>query len=87
MPPVENQRLKDIIEELYIRPMVADSDVVGDGKTATALIEEMNEGKGFGGDGTKWHIEKAVAKLGGLRDLLEDDRKAKEGTGKGILSD
>ncbi|MFI0999795.1 RHS repeat domain-containing protein [Streptomyces galbus] len=87
MPPVQNERLEKIIKELYIRPQVADSDVVGDGKTATALIEELNEGKPFGGDGTKWHIEKAVAKLGGLRDLLEDDRKAKEDTGKGILSD
>lgn len=87
MPQVQNERLEKIIKELYIRPQVADSDVVGDGKTATALIEELNEGKPFGGSGTKWHIEKAVAKLGGLRDLLEDDRKAKEGTGKGILSD
>ncbi|MCQ9129266.1 hypothetical protein KMS84_00295 [Streptomyces sp. IBSBF 2807] len=33
------------------------------------LIEEMNEGKGFGGDGTKWHIEKTVDKLGGLREI------------------
>ncbi|MCQ9177474.1 sugar-binding protein [Streptomyces sp. IBSBF 2953] len=87
MPAVENQRLKDIIEELYMRPQVADKDVVGDGKTASALIEELNEGKAFGGGGTRWHIEKAVAKLGGLRKLLEDDRKAKEDTGKGILSD
>ncbi|MGC5342385.1 RHS repeat-associated core domain-containing protein [Streptomyces sp. DT171] len=87
MPAVQNERLERIIKELYIRPQVADSDVVGDGKTATALIEELNEGKAFGGDGTKWHIEKATAKLGGLRDLLEDDRKAKESTGKGILSD
>ncbi|MFJ6466966.1 RHS repeat-associated core domain-containing protein [Streptomyces sp. NPDC091387] len=87
MPAVQNERLERIIKELYIRPQVADSDVKGDGKTATALIEELNEGKAFGGDGTKWHIEKATAKLGGLRDLLEDDRKAKESTGKGILSD
>ncbi|WP_406004927.1 sugar-binding protein [Streptomyces sp. NBC_00637] len=87
MPAVQNERLEKIIKELYIRPQVADKDVVGDGKTATALIEEMNEGKGFGGDGSKWHIEKTVDKLGGLRDLLEDDRKAKEDTGKGILSD
>ncbi|MFJ3781963.1 RHS repeat-associated core domain-containing protein [Streptomyces sp. NPDC090093] len=87
MPKVENQRLKDIVEELYIREAVADKDVKGDGKTATALIEELNEGKPFGGKGEKWHIEKAIAKLGGLRDLLEDDRKAKVKDGKGILSD
>lgn len=60
---------------------------MGDGKTATALIEELNEGKAFGGGGTRWHIEKAVSKLSGLRKLLEDDRMAKEDTGKGIISD
>ncbi|MFE5721403.1 RHS repeat domain-containing protein [Streptomyces erythrochromogenes] len=87
MPKVENERLKNIVEELYIRESVADKDVKGDGKTGTALIEEMNEGKAFGGKGERWHIEKAIAKLGGLRDLLEDDRKAKVKDGKGILSE
>ncbi|MEU4875328.1 RHS repeat-associated core domain-containing protein [Streptomyces sp. NPDC021608] len=69
MPDVNNERLKGIIKELYIRPQVADKHVKGDGKTATVLIEEMNEGNGFGGDGTKWHIEKTVDKLGGLREI------------------
>ncbi|MEV7566447.1 DNRLRE domain-containing protein [Streptomyces tanashiensis] len=83
MPAVENGDLKNIVEELYARDFVKDADVQGDGRTATALIQEYNTGKPVG----KWHAEKASNKLKGLAGLLEQDRKARVGGGNGILSD
>ncbi|MEV6251538.1 RHS repeat-associated core domain-containing protein, partial [Streptomyces sp. NPDC051742] len=83
MPAVENGDLKNIVTELYARDIVEDSDVKGDGRTATALIHEYNTGKPVG----KWHAEKASNKLKGLAGLLERDRKARVGGGNGLLSD
>ncbi|MGW1007654.1 golvesin C-terminal-like domain-containing protein [Streptomyces sp. NPDC002520] len=83
VPHVENQKLGNIIKELYARDMVADSDVKGDGRTATALIHEYNTGKPVG----TWHVEKASNKLKGLANLLELDRKDRLKGGNGLLSE
>ncbi|MCL8015631.1 DNRLRE domain-containing protein [Streptomyces sp. AS02] len=82
-PKVQNDDLRKIITELYARDFVADSDVTGDGRTATALIQEYNTGKPVG----TWHVEKASNKLKGLEGLLEKDRKARLNGGNGLLSD
>ncbi|MGW4411810.1 golvesin C-terminal-like domain-containing protein [Nonomuraea sp. NPDC004702] len=81
-PAVKNQELDNIVKDLYARDMVADSDVTGDGRTATAVIHEYNTGKPVG----KWHVEKASNKLAGLASLLERDRKARLDGGNGLLS-
>ncbi|MDN3295931.1 DNRLRE domain-containing protein [Streptomyces ficellus] len=83
MPKVESEGLRNIIKELYARDIVADSDVTGDGRTATALIHEYNTGKPVG----TWHVEKASNKMAGLASLLEKDRKARLDGGNGLLSE
>ncbi|MFF2507816.1 DNRLRE domain-containing protein [Streptomyces sp. NPDC058067] len=75
MPSVDSDKLRDTIEELYLRP--AEKGGVGDGRTATGLIQEFNTGQPVKSGSTKWHFEKASNKMAGIVSLLELDRKAR----------
>ncbi|WP_225837045.1 RHS repeat-associated core domain-containing protein [Streptomyces sp. NK08204] len=69
-PHVENDELRDILKDIYIKP--GSVPEVGDGKVATALISELKTGRPTKG---LWHIEDAASQLRRLEKLLEKDRK------------
>ncbi|WP_306191921.1 DNRLRE domain-containing protein [Streptomyces sp. MK5] len=69
-PKVDNQRLRGILKDIYIKP--GSVPEVGNGKVGTALINELQTGSP-----TKelWHVSDAADQLTRLAKLLEDDRK------------
>ncbi|MEV8348503.1 DNRLRE domain-containing protein [Streptomyces niveus] len=84
-PKVDNADLKNIVDSLYGREKVESADLKGDGRTATALIQEYNSGKPL--KRGIFHSEKASNKLAGLAALMEKDRKARMNGGNALLSD
>ncbi|MFI6932946.1 DNRLRE domain-containing protein [Streptomyces sp. NPDC050287] len=69
-PTVENDRLRGILGDIYLKPgSVAE---VGDGKVGSALLNELKTGKQTKG---LWHVADAADQLTRLTKLLEDDRK------------
>ncbi|RCG32676.1 hypothetical protein DQ384_04115 [Sphaerisporangium album] len=72
-PKVSNPRLKGLLDGIYEtdNPKRA---VVGDGKVADALKEELATGDPVGG---KYHVNKAADSLAGLANLLQEDADGK----------
>ncbi|MFJ2094023.1 RHS repeat domain-containing protein [Streptomyces sp. NPDC087901] len=71
-PHVQNTKLRGILSNLYLRPQVLGG--LGDGKTATALINEFNHGQPTV---KLWHLEKGWAAMSGLADVMGKDREAR----------
>ncbi|MEU3394932.1 RHS repeat-associated core domain-containing protein [Streptomyces albidoflavus] len=85
-PKVDNTDLRKALKNIYAKP--AAKTVVGDGKSATAIIEEFNTGDHLPGK-DEWHVKKGWNSLSNLSTILERDRRARE-DGKGmqhLLSD
>jgi RHS repeat-associated protein len=85
-PTVSNESLDKALNQLYARDFVKDSDLMGDGKTVTALLEEYNTGKPV----KEFHIQKASNAMKALATILENDRRGRAGDRKlqnEILSD
>jgi RHS repeat-associated protein len=69
-PVVENGRLRGILGDIYIKPGAVPE--AGDGKVATALVNELETGSPTKG---LWHVADAADQLTRLVKLLEEDRK------------
>uniref|UniRef100_A0AAU1UNF1 DNRLRE domain-containing protein n=1 Tax=Streptomyces sp. NBC_00119 TaxID=2975659 RepID=A0AAU1UNF1_9ACTN len=82
-PAVANTDLDKALDQLYARDFVKDSDVFGDGKTTTALLQEFNSGQKTG---KLWHMQKASNAMVALSKILENDRRARV-KGNGLLND
>lgn len=70
-PDVDNSTLRDILNDIYVDPK-KNPNPVGDGKVATALLNEIKTGKKTGG---RWHAVDSADQLNRLVNLLEEDRK------------
>ncbi|MFI6617766.1 ricin-type beta-trefoil lectin domain protein [Streptomyces sp. NPDC050528] len=81
-PVVVNSDLHNILAAIYIRDQA--TTATGNGKVATALIEEFNSGQPVG---AKWHIAKAADLMKRLSELLEKNRVQKMRSGTSLLSD
>ncbi|MFJ3583330.1 RHS repeat-associated core domain-containing protein [Streptomyces sp. NPDC090127] len=83
-PVVKHKNFQNILDAIYLREVRPGAKVTGDGKAATAFINELNYGKPVNG---RWHVPKVPDLMTRLTDLLEEDRKARLGGGKGVLTD
>ncbi|WP_327249350.1 golvesin C-terminal-like domain-containing protein [Streptomyces sp. NBC_01320] len=77
-PVVANKDLDGALNQLYARDFVKDGDLMGDGKTTTALLDEYNSGKPVG----EFHVKKASNAMAGLAKILENDRRGRAGDKK-----
>ena len=80
-PKVSNATLRTILNDEY---EVGKTPSVGDGRATSALFEELKSGDESNGT---FHYQDVVDLLGGLSNLLRDDRRAQMKTGTGLLSD
>ncbi|UQA97082.1 sugar-binding protein [Streptomyces halobius] len=79
-PKVTNTKLADGLMNIYAKDVA--KKVYGDGKAATAIIYEFNNGKRLDNK-EQWHIKKGWSALRNMSSILELDRKARE-TGKNM---
>ncbi|WUO68349.1 hypothetical protein OG988_26095 [Streptomyces zaomyceticus] len=76
IPTATNKELQGALMQLYAKD--AAKTVQGDGKLTTALIHELNNGERLAGK-KQWHMKKGWETMKALGDVLENDRKAREG--------
>jgi len=74
-PNVQNDDLRDILKEGYLRP--GEASWVGDGTTADALRYELQTGNGTGKGQEKYHSQKAMNQFRSLAGWLDNVRANK----------
>jgi RHS repeat-associated protein len=85
-PTVRNDRLRNLLTEgVYSRPQA--QSVLGDGKVATAINNELEKGVKTGPHGGTWHYEKGVTTFAGLSKLLHEDEMARKAGLPPLLTD
>ncbi|MEU8459167.1 RHS repeat-associated core domain-containing protein [Streptomyces griseoaurantiacus] len=75
IPTASNGKLRGALQNIYSKPVA--KTVMGDGKAATAIIEEFNTGDHLENH-DEWHVKKGWNALKSLSSILENDRKARE---------